>query len=105
MRRAVPALFAFFSAALAALSGAAPAAPSHRHVDVLYRFSGGADGGFPYGPLVEASAGHLIGVTLYGGDSNLGVVFALSPAQSGQWQEAVLHRFGGADGAYPNPGL
>jgi uncharacterized repeat protein (TIGR03803 family) len=99
--------FAFFASALAALAAdATSATPSPPPVEVLYRFSGGADGGNPHGPLVEDSAGNLYGTAEYGGDAGVGVVFRLSLSKTGKWKEAVLHSFGGAgDGAYPAPGL
>ncbi len=77
------------------------------NVVVLYKFSGGADGGNPYGPLIVNLAGNLFGTTLYGGDSGFGVVFELTPngGLNGTWTETVLHSFSGSDGAYPNSGL
>jgi uncharacterized repeat protein (TIGR03803 family) len=69
---------------------------------VLYSFTGGADGQYPYAPLVRDAAGNLYGTTQYGGTSNLGVVFKLSATG----KETVLHSFtGGADGVYPYSGL
>jgi uncharacterized repeat protein (TIGR03803 family) len=69
---------------------------------VLYTFTGGADGQYPYAPLVRDAAGNLYGTTQYGGTSNLGVVFKLNT----MGKETVLHSFtGGADGVYPFGGL
>jgi uncharacterized repeat protein (TIGR03803 family) len=66
---------------------------------VLYSFTGGADGGNPYGGVVRDSAGNLYGVTGSGG-TGTGVVFRVDP----KGHETVLYTFtGGADGAYPNP--
>src|SRR5271170_792077 len=67
---------------------------------VLYRFSGGADGGYAFGGLVFDSAGNLYGTTAEGGSSNCsdgcGVVFKF--ATTGK--ETVLYAFlGGNDGA------
>jgi uncharacterized repeat protein (TIGR03803 family) len=69
---------------------------------VLYSFTGGADGQYPYAALVRDAAGNLYGTTQYGGTSSIGVVFKLSAAGT----ETVLHSFtGGADGALPYGGL
>ena len=80
---------------------------------VLYTFPGGASGRIPSTNLVFDKAGNLYGTTTTGGDQSgfcsdyggCGVVFALTPTQSGPWQETVLHAFtGGADGAFPGSG-
>ncbi len=70
---------------------------------VLHSFSGGADGGYPYGGLVRGTSGALYGTTAYGGASNYGVVFKMD--RSGT--ETVLHSFAGgtADGCNPYGGL
>jgi uncharacterized repeat protein (TIGR03803 family) len=68
----------------------------------LYSFTGGADGSIPNGTMVWDYSGNLYGVTQYGGTSNCGVVFRVTP----QGQETVLHTFtGGADGCQPQGGL
>jgi len=80
---------------------------------VLYSFMGstylGPDGGFPYGSLVQDSAGNLYGTTSYGG-VGAGTVFMVDPAGD----ETVLHRFNGGatydggtsyDGIHPQAGL
>lgn len=72
---------------------------------ILYNFTGGADGGFPYGGLVRNSAGNLYGTTSAGGvfagncfPTGCGVVFMVDPAG----HETVLYRFTGSpDGAFP----
>jgi uncharacterized repeat protein (TIGR03803 family) len=46
---------------------------------VLYSFTGGTDGGSPYGDLIQDGAGNLYGTTNVGGASNFGVVFKLQP--------------------------
>jgi uncharacterized repeat protein (TIGR03803 family) len=70
---------------------------------VLYTFTGGADGQYPYESLVRDAAGNLYSTTQYGGTAGLGVVFKLSPNGT----ETVLHSFtgGGSDGALPYGGL
>ncbi len=73
---------------------------------VIYSFTGGTDGGTPYGGLVVDSAGNLYGTTSAGGASGQGTVFELTPGSGGTWTETVLHSFtGGSDGAYPRAGL
>ncbi len=78
---------------------------------VLYTFTGGTDGGVPYGRLLRRE-GNLYGTTLFGGDLNglpqncagfgCGVVFKLDRAG----KETVLYSFTGyADGANPYNGL
>ena len=65
---------------------------------VLYTFSGGVDGEYPYAGLVRDFSGNLYGTTLDGGSAGWGVVFKLDTMGA----ETVLHSFGGgSDGAYP----
>lgn len=45
---------------------------------VLYAFTGGADGGLPYAPLIADRAGNLFGTTLQGGANGAGTVFKLT---------------------------
>ena len=76
---------------------------------VLYRFSGGADGGVPFTEVVFDTAGNLYGTTAYGGntscDYGCGVVYKLTPSNGG-WTESVIYSFtGGDDGAEPVGGL
>jgi uncharacterized repeat protein (TIGR03803 family) len=74
---------------------------------VLYKFTGGADGGSPLAGVIGDVAGNLYGTTPCGGsgqcpDGN-GVVFMLD-ASTGR--ETVLHTFTGApDGANPKAPL
>jgi uncharacterized repeat protein (TIGR03803 family) len=66
----------------------------------LYAFQGGPDGITPGGYVVFDSAGNLYGVTEYGGLSENGTAFRLSPmgGSGGPWAETVLHRFTGSNG-------
>jgi len=71
--------------------------------EVLYAFTGGADGGYPlWVVLARDSAGNLYGTTSSGGTANEGVLFKID--KSGN--ESVLHSFtGGADGGTPYAGV
>jgi uncharacterized repeat protein (TIGR03803 family) len=66
--------------------------------NVLHNFTGGADGGDPYGGVIADGKGNLFGTASGGGGSNAGVVFEID--RSGH--ETVLYSFsGGADGGGP----
>jgi uncharacterized repeat protein (TIGR03803 family) len=70
----------------------------------LYSFAGSpTDGRFPQSELVQGSDGNLYGTTYYGGTSNNGTVFRISPSGS----ETNLYSFGSypGDGNYPSCGL
>jgi uncharacterized repeat protein (TIGR03803 family) len=72
------------------------------HQTVLYSFTGGADGGTPYGDLVRDPAGNLYGTASRGGTGGGGVVYKLDTAS----RQTVLHSFaGGADGCAPQAGV
>lgn len=73
---------------------------------VLYNFTGGSDGGGPFGGLTQDAAGNFFGTTEFGGNtscqSGCGTVFEID--SSGR--ETVLHSFTGKkDGAYPLAGV
>jgi uncharacterized repeat protein (TIGR03803 family) len=80
---------------------------------VLHAFTGGYDGGYPFGTLTFDAAGNLYGTTEGGANpicgynvTGCGVVFKLSPPVSGsQWKENVLHAFHGSDGNEPESGV
>ena len=79
---------------------------------VLYNFTRGVAGGYPYGGLIFDQARNLYGVAggglgdpnECGGSSGCGLVFELSPQTKGRWSERVLYRFRpkGGDGIGPN---
>lgn len=74
---------------------------------VLYSFTGGSDGAFPYSALVFDPKGALYGTAYSGGAYNKGTVFQLTPpsAPGGVWTETVLHSFTGRSGANSFAGL
>ncbi len=77
------------------------------HLNVLYSFLGGADGGWPFAGLIRDAAGNLYGTTSSGGNlsacyAGCGVVFKLDANGS----ETVLYAFAdGADGYSPGASL
>jgi uncharacterized repeat protein (TIGR03803 family) len=73
---------------------------------VIYSFTGGTDGGAPYGTPIFDVVGNLYSTTSSGGVSGYGTVFMLTPDSDGSWTETTLHSFaGGTDGAQPTSGL
>jgi uncharacterized repeat protein (TIGR03803 family) len=80
---------------------------THNKETILYSFTGGADGSYPF-PVVLDAADNLYGTTIWGGNPNCdgyascGVVFKLDT----KGKFAVLHTFtGGSDGANPEATL
>ena len=78
---------------------------------VLYRFTGGTDGGQPLGDLVFDQAGNIYGTTQEGGlphscgNLGCGVVYELTRSGS-SWTESAIYQFtGGSDGDIPNGGV
>ena len=69
---------------------------------VLHAFSeSGRDGLYPRSGVVFDQAGNLDGVTSYGGMSNWGSVFSLTPG-SGVWTETQLYSFALPSGVIPS---
>ena len=77
---------------------------------VLYSFTGGTDGAYPWGGVILDGQGNLYGTTTAGGDLSCyfsngygcGTVFKIAPDGS----ETVLYSFTDeADGAYPHAGV
>jgi len=94
------------------LMSACHTAPCPWAETVLYRFTGGSDGGNPSNAdLVFDVSGNLYGATAYGGmtgcggNYGCGVVYELTPSNGG-WAESVLYSFtGGNDGGNPGGGV
>jgi uncharacterized repeat protein (TIGR03803 family) len=71
-------------------------------ITTLYSFSGGNDGGNPFGGLVLASDHNFYGTTVYGGTNGFGTCFKLA----GDGTFTPLYSFtGNADGGNPYAGL
>jgi uncharacterized repeat protein (TIGR03803 family) len=77
---------------------------------VLYSFTGGADGGQPYGGVTVGGPDTLFGAAVIGGtggacpEDGCGVVYELTKS-NGVWTETVIHAFDGTDGYGPGAGL
>jgi uncharacterized repeat protein (TIGR03803 family) len=70
--------------------------------NLLYSFTGGADGGAPFAGLFRDEDGNFYGTTFLGGASEFGTVFKVDKTGS----ETVLYSFGGgADGGFPFAGV
>jgi uncharacterized repeat protein (TIGR03803 family) len=71
----------------------------------LHNFTGGSDGGYPYGRLAIDRAGNIYGMTSLGGSFEYGTIYKLI-STNGVWKETVLHNFtNGLDGQNPYSGL
>ena len=74
----------------------APSAGGGWNESILYSFTGGSDGGSPWGGLAIDRSGNLYGTTYVGGTYQVGAVFELTPTLGG-WDEFVLYSFTGED--------
>ena len=65
------------------------------------------DGSSLYSSLTLDAEGNVYGTTVEGGTHNAGIVYELSPTESGPWKETVLYNFkgGSQDGANPHATL
>lgn len=72
---------------------------------VLYSFTGGADGVGVYSGVVFDKKGNLYGTTIHGGAYQDGTVFKIKRQPNGQWTEKILHSFDDSDGQQPNSTL
>jgi uncharacterized repeat protein (TIGR03803 family) len=67
---------------------------------ILYRFTGGSDGGYPgLGDLTFDPQGNLYGTTYGGGTAMGGTIYELTPSH-GNWTEKVLYNFIDRDDGY-----
>jgi len=76
--------------------------PNTGAVTILWSFTGGTDGGYPYGPVILDKKGILWGTTSKGGAHGFGTVFEI---RKGGKYKVVYSFSGGADGATPYGGL
>src|SRR5215217_6177291 len=79
--------------------------PTEWEQNVLYSFTGGADGGEPYKGVSIDAQGNLYGTAVTGGsggcEGGCGVVYKLTNS-GGTWTQTVIHAFtGGDDGSGP----
>jgi uncharacterized repeat protein (TIGR03803 family) len=68
---------------------------------VIHSFNFDVDGVLPCAGLIFDGAGNLYGTTHGGGMYGYGIVFQLTPAGDGNWNETVLHNFDETDGSDP----
>jgi uncharacterized repeat protein (TIGR03803 family) len=75
--------------------------------NVLYGFSGKADGSAPEAGVVLDAAGNVYGTTWGGGSQTCvcGTIFKVSPQPGGNWSLTTVHTFQGSDGAGPRSQL
>ena len=80
-----------------------PASPGGAWIKKTLHNFRGSDGANPFASVVIGSGGVLYGTTAYGGTSNNGTVFSLTPPApvGGPWTEAVLYNFTGTHGSLP----
>jgi uncharacterized repeat protein (TIGR03803 family) len=70
---------------------------------ILHNFND-IDGSGPCSNLAFDAAGNLYGTTVAGGPS-FGIVFELTPTETGEWKEAILSGLGGQNGSQPMAGV
>ena len=79
---------------------------------ILWNFTCGDDGAYPYAGVVFDAQGNLYGTasaggnaicTLNGGESGCGTVYKLALTTSGEWRETTLYQFTTRDGISPGP--
>ncbi len=91
-------------AAALTVGGFSSAIAKNRPFTLLYTFTGGNDGGYPFAGLLADNAGNLYGTAEGFGAYGDGTVFKLAPNGT----ETTLYTFGtggGADAQYPQAGL
>jgi uncharacterized repeat protein (TIGR03803 family) len=63
---------------------------------IIHTFTGGSDGGIPFGGLIIDGKGNLYGTTVTGGVGTYcqcGTVFQLVPGSNGTWTKNILYSF------------
>jgi len=70
-----------------------PALAAQVQFQVLHNFGSGTDGGGVWAPVTLDKDGNVYGATSGGGAYGYGTVFEISPSDSGQWTETLLHSF------------
>jgi len=84
----------------------APGAWAASKYKVIYKFTGGTDGGSPMWGVTLDKAGNLYGTTDQGGAYGTGTVFKLTKRADGSWTYSVLYTFTGSnDGGTPYAGV
>jgi uncharacterized repeat protein (TIGR03803 family) len=77
--------------------------------NVLFKFTGGEDGGMPTSGLIFDREGNLYSTTEFGGAAGSGTVFKLTRNADRSWTESVLYSFCSlancSDGLEPTAGL
>jgi len=74
-------------------------------LNLLHAFTGGPDGGEPFGGVVLDSSGNVYGTAqIGGGPSGCGLVFQLAPSGGG-WTENVVYAFPGSPACSPEGDL
>jgi uncharacterized repeat protein (TIGR03803 family) len=79
-----------------------PGADGNWTEKILLSFNEGKQGDAPEAGVTFDSAGNLYGTTFFGGPSNSGTVFEMSPNGSGGWTEIILHSFSNSNIEWPN---
>jgi len=75
-------------------------------VNDLHYFGSGTDGSYPsLGDLIWDRQGNMYGTTEYGGTSNNGTVYELTPSGNGYTESVIYNVSGSPDGAIPYGGL
>jgi uncharacterized repeat protein (TIGR03803 family) len=72
---------------------------------VIYSFTGGSDGGYPYASVIQASDGNLYGTTYAVGSNGFGNVFKISNPTTSPTESVIYSFSGGSDGANPQASL
>ncbi len=73
--------------------------------NILHNFGQLGDGANPLSGVIFDSKGNLYGTAEEGGPNGGGIVYELSPAGGGTWNEQILYGFSGPDGEFPYAGV